>query len=635
MLEGLRTISQHPIGRLLLGLVLGFIALSFAIWGIGDVFRGFSSTRLAKVGSGEISIDAYRNAYQNELRRLQQRVRRAITNEEARQLGLDQQVLQRLVTELALDQKAKALGLAISDEQVSKLTREENVFKGPSGQYDHDRFRQIVRDAGYTERSFMQEQRGSYLRKELTDSVVAGLETPRIVLEALHRFRNEARDVDYFLLPNASVGEIAAPSPEELKKYFEDREQSFRAKEYRKLTTLTVTPAAVAKPQDVAEADVRKLYEDVKAKRYGSPEKRELRQILFATEDEAAKALERLNGGLSFEALASERKLSPRDIDLGALEARDIGDKNAAAKVFGPDKPGFAGPVQTAFGWVVFEVRKIIPSVISKSFEEASDELRGEIARERAAPEVRRLRDAIEDQRASGKPLAEAAQQLGLAVTTIEATDATGRDKSGNEIKSLIETDGLLKAVFASDVGVDNDIVATRDGGHVWFEIAAVEPARQRSFEEVKDAVEAAVKTEKLQKALQAKADELIEKLRAGASLEDIAKENGAKLERANGVKRAPHPNLATAAILAIFDVAKHGAGSAAVEGGRLVFQVKDATTPAYDPAAPDAKVVAEQVRPTFVNDILEQYVGALEKAFNVTIDHKALLTATRADAGQ
>lgn len=633
MLEGLRTISQHRIGRLLLGLVLGFIALSFAVWGIGDVFRGFSTTRLAKVGSAEISVEAYRAAYQNELRRLQQRARRAITNEEARQFGLDQQVLQRLITDLTLEQKAKALGLAISDDEVARLIKEESVFKGPTGRYDPERFKQIIRDAGYTERSFLIEQKGSYIRKELTDSVVGGLDTPRIILEALHRFRNETRDVDYFVLPAASVGEIAAPSAEELKKYFEDREQSFRAKEYRKLTTLAVTPAVAAKPQDVGDADVRKLYDEVKTKRFGSPEKRELRQILFPTQDEAAKALARLNEGLSFEALATERKLSAKDIDLGAVEAKDLGDKNLATAIFGSDKPGFSGPVQTAFGWVVFEVRKIIPGVIGRTFEQASGELRNEIARERAAPEVRKLHDAIEEQRTGGKPLTEAGKSVGLSVATVEATDSTGRDKSGKEIPGLSED--VLKAAFASDIGVDNDTVATKDGGYVWFEVAGVEPARQRSFEEVKDSVETALRAEKLQKALTDKAGTLTDGLRAGKSIDDLAKESGAEIKHATGVKRAPHPDLATTAILAIFDVQPHGAGSAAVEGGRLVFVVKEATTPKYDPSAPDARATAEQLRPAFTNDILEQYVGALEKIFNVTINQKALQTATGADAGQ
>lgn len=633
MLEGLRIASQHRIGRLFLGLVLGFIALSFAVWGIGDVFRGFSSSRLAKVGSGEISIEAYRSVYQNELRRLQQRARRAITNEEARRYGLDQQVLQRLINDLTLDQKAKSLGLAIGEDETLRLTRDESVFKGPNGKFDSDRFKQIIRDAGYTERSFLAEQKGSFLRKSLTDSIVAGVEPPRAVLEALHRFRAEAREVDYFVLPASTVADIPAPSEEELKKYFDDREQSFRAKEYRQVMTLFVTPATLAKPQDVSDDDARKLYDEVKTKRYGAPEKRHLRQILFATQEEADKALARLKEGLSFDALAAERKLSTKDIDLGMLEARDLGP--LADNVFSLPKPGYVGPLHTAFGAAILQIESIAPSVVTKSFEQARDELRGEIAKERAGPQVRTLHDAIEDQRTGGKSLAEAATSAGLEVASVEATDASGLDKSGKEIAGLAGSEDLLNAIFKSDVGVDNDTVQTRDGGYVWFEIAKVEPARQRSYDEVKGAVEAALRAEKLQKALADRAEALTAELRAGKTIEDVAKMNGVEMKHVSEVKRAPHPQLSTAAIVAIFDAPPHGAGSAAVDGGRFVFVVKDATTPKYDPTSIEAKAAADQLRPSFTNDILEQYVGALEKIFNVSIDHRALQAATGAEQPQ
>jgi peptidyl-prolyl cis-trans isomerase D len=62
MLEGLRTASQNWIGRIILSIVMGFIILSFAIWGINDMFRGYGTSQLAEVGSESISIDSFRNA---------------------------------------------------------------------------------------------------------------------------------------------------------------------------------------------------------------------------------------------------------------------------------------------------------------------------------------------------------------------------------------------------------------------------------------------------------------------------------------------------------------------------------------------------------------------------------------------
>ena len=632
MLEGLRVASQNWIGRTLMALVMGVIVVSFAIWGVGDVFRGFSTQRLVKVGAGEVTIDAYKSAYQNELRRIQQRLRRAVTNEEARAAGLDLQVLERLITDVALDQKAHTMGLAIGDETAQQIIKSEKAFQGPDGQFDAERFKAIARDAGFTERSFLIDQKTAYLPKALTDAVILGLEPPRLMIEAVHKFRNEARSIDYFLLPVSAAGAGAAPTPEELKKYYDEHEPSFRAKEYRKLTILAVTPATLGKPADVSEADARKLYDEVKTRRYGTPEKREVRQIVFKTEKEAEEALARLKDGLAFDKLIEERKLNPKDIDLGLVEKRDFGDSKVGDAVFALDAPGYAPLVRTAFGAVLTEVRRIVPGVFSKSFEQAEGELRAEIAAQRATPEARRLRDAIEDQRASGKPLAEAAKAAGLETRAVDAVDDAGRDASGKDLDLPASLD-LLKAAFASDVGVDNDIVATRDGGYVWFEVNAIEKARQKTFEEVKGAVEAAMRADAAQKALLDKAKAIVGALETGKPIEDAAKELGLDVKRATEVKRAPRPDFAAATIGQFFEVAPHGAGSAPVEGGRLIFVVKDAATPAFDPQSIEAKTIAEQLKPALQNDILEQYVGGLEKALNVDINQKALAAATGAEA--
>lgn len=635
MLEGLRVARQSWVGRIIIGLVMGFIAITFAVWGIGnDMLSGFASHRLARVGAAEVTIEAYKAAYQNELLQLQQQTRRAITKEEALRAGLHQRVLDRLVTDAALDQKARALGLAISDEGVQTLLKAEKVFQGASGQFDPVKFKQIIGAAGFSERSFLLDQKTAYLRKALTDTVSLGVEPPRLMVEAIHRFRNETRAIDYFVLPLASVGAMPTPSEEETKKYYEDHEQAFRAKEYRAATALAVTAATLAKPAEVAEADVRKLYDEVKSKRFGTPEKREIRQIVFKSEVEAREAHARLKGGVSFDALIAERKVNEKDASLGMVEARDFGDPKVADAAFALKAPGVAEPVPTAFGTVVSEVRKIAPGVYSKSYEQAAAELRMEIAALKAAPEAGRLREAIEDQRASGKPLAEAAKAVGLETIAIESIDDAGRDKAGKDAAAGLPGGAdLVKAIFASDVGVDNDTVATRDGGSVWFEVANIEQARQMSFEEVKGAVEAAMRAAGAQKALTAKADDVVEGLRSGRPLDDLAQAMRQTPKRATDVKRAAHPDFNTASIVQFFDTAPHGAGSAATDAGRLVFFVKDSATPKFDPDSIEAKTIAEQLKPSLVNDLLEQYVGGLEKTLGVEINQGALQAATGAES--
>jgi peptidyl-prolyl cis-trans isomerase D len=632
MLEGLRVASQNWIGRTIMAIVMGVIVVSFAIWGVGDVFRGMTAQRLARVGSGEITVEAYRNAYQMELRRIQQKLRRAVTNQEARQAGLDQQVLERLVLETALDQKARALGLASSDQTTQQLLAQEKVFQGVDGKFDPERFKQIARDAGFSERGFVTEEKAAYIRRMLSDVVIAGVEPPALMIEAIHRFRNETRAVDYFIIPTSAISSTPQPSDEELKKYYDEREQVFKAKEYRKLTILTVSPSSIGKPNEVSADEIKKLYDDVKTKRFGAPEKRDVRQIVLKTETEAEDALAKLKKGVELEALAKELNLNPKDVNLGLVEQRDFGDPNVGAAVFAVAKPGLAEPVKTAFGTVISQVKSITPAVFTKTLDQATAELRNEIAAQKSSPEVKKLRDLIEDQRASGKTLAETAAAAKLDVRIIDNVDNTGHDKNGKNIDELTVNLDLLKAAFASDVGVDNDTVATRDGGYVWFEINAIEPARQKTFDEVRPAVLEALRLELAQKALTEKGEDAANKLRLGRSIDEIAKSFNVEVKRATDIKRAPRPEFTPNTIVQFFDAPPHGAGSVAVDSGRLVFFVKDSVNPTFDPNSIESKTIAEQLKPALQNDLIEQYVGGLEKHLGVDINQKVLESLSGAD---
>src|SRR5690348_18420796 len=110
MLRGIHKASSNWIGRAIMGVVLGLIAISFGIWGIGDIFRGFGTNTVAKVGGTEIRADIFRQLYQDRLQQLGRNIGRPILPDQARALGLDRQLLQQLIGDTALDERARALG---------------------------------------------------------------------------------------------------------------------------------------------------------------------------------------------------------------------------------------------------------------------------------------------------------------------------------------------------------------------------------------------------------------------------------------------------------------------------------------------------------------------------------------------
>src|SRR5262249_31712643 len=118
MLRGLRKASANWLGRAVMGGVMGLLALSFAVWGLNDIFRGFGRSTLAKIGGTEIPIETFRQTYNERLQQMSRKWGRPIPREQASAMGLDRQVLSEMIAEAGLDQRARQMHLGISDAEV-------------------------------------------------------------------------------------------------------------------------------------------------------------------------------------------------------------------------------------------------------------------------------------------------------------------------------------------------------------------------------------------------------------------------------------------------------------------------------------------------------------------------------------
>ena len=116
MLDVLRRGASTWISKLLLGILI----VSFGVWGIADVFRGFGSHTAYRIGSTEIGVVELDNAYGRELRQVSQRAGRPVNKDEALRSGLSQQILSKIVTEATLRNAASDLHLGVSDETIGK-----------------------------------------------------------------------------------------------------------------------------------------------------------------------------------------------------------------------------------------------------------------------------------------------------------------------------------------------------------------------------------------------------------------------------------------------------------------------------------------------------------------------------------
>ena len=631
MLRGMRKASSNWLGKSIMAAVLGVLIISFGVWGIADIFRGFGQSTLAKIGHTEISITQFRQLYTEKLQQIGRQFGRPLTSEQARAFGLDRQLLQQSIAEAALDEAARRMGLAQSDATVVNTIQSDPNFRGPSGQFDANRFAQVIRQFGYTEQRFIAEQRRVMLRREIATTVGSDLKAPTIQLDALNRFQNEQRTVEFLRLGPALAGQIEPPAPEALASYFDERKTLFRAPEYRKISYLVVTPEELAKDTQVSDEDVKKAY-DERLAMLSTPEKRDVQQITFPNVDEAKAARERIAGGLSFDDLAKERKLSSTDIDLGLVAKAGILDPKVADAAFSLKPDEVSEPIKGEFGTVLVKVTKIEPGK-TPSFEEAAPKLKTELAEARAKAKVSELYNKIEDERGGGATVTDSAQKYGLKTVMIESVDRSGRAPNGQPVTGLPQGFDLVNAAFASNVNVDNDPQQYK-GGYIWFDVLNVTPSRERSLDEVKDQVEARWKDDQISMRVRDKAKELQSKLEGGASMADEGHALGITVETTKDFKRGATPgSVPPALVTAAFRTPKDGYGTTPGASGTefLVFRVTDVTVPPLDPSSADAKKLQEGLQKAVSGELIDQYIARLESDAGVSINEAAFASATGA----
>jgi peptidyl-prolyl cis-trans isomerase D len=610
-----------------LGLILvGLLVVSFAIWGIADIFRGYGQQTLIRVGDTEINTQDYLRAQQEVLRTMSQQAGRSLSLQEARAAGLDARVLERLIGGAAVDTHAKHLGLGISEDALLAQIMKDPNFQGPDGKFNPLALQAALRNIGMSEAGYLYSMREQNLRRQLLSTIGKVAASPKALVDALTRFNEERRVLNYVLVPASAAGELPAPTDEQLKQYYENHKAKFTQPEYRKVGVLAVTPETVKDQVNITEADLKAAYEAQKDE-LGTPERRHLQQIALPDMAAAKATYDKIKAGTDFVEAAKEVGLSDTDIDLGKVTRDDLADPAIAEEAFKLDKDVVSEPIKGKLGsYAIIRVTEIDPGK-TPTFEEAKGDIEKAILKDRASGAIFDMHDRIEDELAAGSTLSETADKLKLNYQVVDQVDREGRKPDGSTVKLPAQKD-LLNAAFATDVGVENDPLDARDEGVIWYEVLGVTPSQLKPFDQVRADVEKDWRTEETRKKVAAYTQDLVSQLSSGSkTLEDVANDLNTKVVPTTPLRRGDVTvNVLQPAVEQAFALSKGGFGSApsGVEEGRIVFQVNDIVLP---PELNEhvLKQLEARVGRILSEDMVTEYFSALENRYGVSVNRPAL----------
>ncbi len=619
MLEAIRNRSS---GIVIKGL-LAMLILSFALWGIADVFSpGGVDTTVAKVGDTEVSPDQIRRDFQREVERLSGLLGTRIDSDQARALGLADNVLNRIIDRTLFDLAASDQGIVVSDDLVRRDIRNIKDFRTASGDFDRSRFQQALQLNGLSEAGFVALTRGDIARAQYLSMIGAAPDAPRRLTEILFAYQNEKRVAEILSIPNSSIPVSPPPDDTQLAKFHAANAAKFTAPEFRKLTYISLTADDLAKEIKISDEEIATAYA-ARLDEFATPESRVLRQIRVKDEETAKKAYDMLKGGANFATVAKEvAGLNPDQLDLGAMTKAQLPPELADA-AFTLQPGAFTGPLKSVLGWHILNLVEIKPQT-QRSMEDARTEISTELATEKAVDSLYQVANGLEDELGGGATMEEAARTLDLPIRTIPAVDRSGSANSVR-VEGLPKGD-FLEVAFETPEGQDSPLTEAGSDGYFIVRVDSVTPPELRPLASIRAEVINAWQDG--QRSLNGKkmADDLIAKIKSGTTMQTLARDMGFTTVTTAPFSRRGNVNgLPSGLVAALFASDIGEVSEATGNGGHIIARLKSviAANPVANKKELDA--MGRQLTSAMRADLLGQLAGGLRQRYPVSINSASL----------
>jgi peptidyl-prolyl cis-trans isomerase D len=517
-------------------ILFGFLILSFAAWGVPDLYQAIQPpATAASVGDTDISAEELRRAVDTEVQRLQQSLQGQWQPEFVRQFGIVDRALESLIERKMIEIYAGDLGLVVPDDVLDRALKSNPQLVNAQGNIDPNRLAALQRELGLNEGEFTAAVRRDILSGHLLRAVTAGVQVPKSLAETIYAYRNEQRVAQTLLIPDSGVAEAPTPDDAAIAQFHKDNADRYQAPEYRALTVVRLTPADHAANIAIGD-DVVKAEYDARKSEFDIPETRLIVQAVLPDEAAAKALADKVKQGTPFaEATRAASGADPLDVGtftqkdlqqyLGNIFADAAASRQVTDALFAAAAGAAVDPVKGPIGWHVLSVGKVVPPSLTP-LDSVRDKLRHEIALRQATDDLVEVANQLDDELGAGTPLAEAARKLGLTASTVPAVDRTGKDPNGKAI-AAVDNQVLNIAFNELKEGDESPLTDTGDYGFVVVHVDGVQEAATQPLEAVRDKVIGDWQAAERRKAADAKAQAVVDRIKAGIGIGRIAHEMG------------------------------------------------------------------------------------------------------------
>ncbi|MBK5145370.1 peptidylprolyl isomerase [Budviciaceae bacterium BWR-B9] len=515
MMDNLRAASNSVVLKVILALIM----LSFVLTGVGSYLVGGSNSYVAEVNGQEIDRARFEQSVMNERARLQQQLGEQfsqLAGNEAYVKQMRQQVLNRMINDLLLDQYAAKIGMAIGDDQV-KMSIQSSPEFATDGKFDNSKYRDLLNRFQIAPEQYAEMTRKQLLSQQLL-AAFAGTnfalpaETESVV--ALIQQQRDVRVASIDMKALEAKPEVA-PTAEQVKAFYDQNKSRFTAPEMARVKYIEVDAAKLTDDIKVSDQEVADFYAKNKPLYIQAP-RSSYSIIVLSKESDAKDILAQLKNGGDFAALAKEKSLEKdsgaKGGELGWLAAAAVPDDIAKAKL--TEKGQLSDVIHSDMGYLIVRLNDI-QAAKEKPLEEVKAEITKNLLQDKSYNKFEDIQTKIMDGAASNNLSLDAAEKA----SGLKAVES-GWLSRDNMPKELAYPE-VVQAIFNGDLfgvkgapGPNSDLITVEGDRAFVLRIVEHRPEAVQPFEEVSADITELLKRQNVIKMAREQAEQLVAALK-------------------------------------------------------------------------------------------------------------------------
>ena len=477
MLSAIRNKSKGWVAYL----VVGFITIPFALFGIQDYVSGSANASIATVNGEDVDINVYYQELNTQQRNLQQQLGASYSQEI--DTALKQTLLDSMINEKLIEDFANSLGIVTLDDEVRSVIEMNQAFI-VDGKFSEDRYSQLLRLNSYSPAGYEIAQSKALTRDQIKRNLSGSSFMSATQIKQLNNLASQEREVSYIALNTSDYESQVSVSKSLISDYFNENRSNFLEGQKVKVDFVELSLGDMEEPATPDVETLKNLYDD-NAELYTNPERRRTQHILVESEDLAIDLLDQINKGADFDELAiansEDTSSSEKGGDLGFNERGLIGTEFDEA-AFSMNIGDISEVVSTDYGY--FHIIKLtdIENETIQSFDDVKEQL---VALNRNNATKKMLFDLLEEftSLAYEESLDMVADQFGLELQTSDYFDNQSKEYD----------DAFISAAFSQSViddGENSEVIEISAEKFVVLALSAIQPEREKELDEVESQVE-------------------------------------------------------------------------------------------------------------------------------------------------